>query len=345
MKSVTNLSTWEYSAKSESERLLHSAHQIAVGFYHVNNFIVLPYTSKLKNVNLVTFPDLPFVKIKRFWDEVKKVDITTLPIKCPKKLLDETIELFSKSNIAAPNYTKTKTVWNKAQDEIIKEVYKIIPSKKDKIKKIIIYPTKFGTSCSFNRINKKGEIIIYLREDQGIATLVEAIITSLTRQDIYQDLDGIWQESEIITDWLITQSSLSEIIAKYDKGPFLPTLKGVRIKQQAKLIEESDEFYKKLGLPTAKNIFGLNGLVPEIDKKPLENLSPTEKIILRLLIQKAGGVVKFDEFANEIFKNDESYSLYAISKNIERLRNKLEQNGISGSYIQTLRGKGYVLKN
>ena len=77
----------------------------------------------------------------------------------------------------------------------------------------------------------------------------------------------------------------------------------------------------------------------------MENLSPTEKIILRLLIQKAGGVVTFDEFGNELFGDENDFSLYAISKNIERLRNKLEANGISGSYIQTLRSKGYVLKN
>lgn len=149
----------------------------------------------------------------------------------------------------------------------------------------------------------------------------------------------------MLTDWFVTKSSLAQIIAKYDKTPFLPTIRGVRVKQQAKLLAESDEFYKKLGIPVNRKVFGLNGLTPEVNKKPLENLSPTENVILRLLIQKAGGIVTFDEFGNELFKDDGNFSLYAISKNIERIRSKLEANGISGSYIQTLRGKGYLLKN
>ena len=50
---------WEYSIKTEAERLLHCAHQMAVGFYRVNNFIVLPYTPKIGGAHIVTFPDLP----------------------------------------------------------------------------------------------------------------------------------------------------------------------------------------------------------------------------------------------------------------------------------------------
>ena len=84
---------------------------------------------------------------------------------------------------------------------------------------------------------------------------------------------------------------------------------------------------------------------PEIYKKPVVNLNPTEKILLKHFIEKENQVVSFDEIADIIFKSDEEYSLYAIAKKIERLRNKLEENGISGSYIQTLRGQGYLLKN
>ena len=213
------------------------------------------------------------------------------------------------------------------------------------IKKITIFPTSFGTSSSFNFITKKGEIYLYLREDQGIGTITEAIISSLTRADVYKNLNAVWQESELLVDWLVTETALSDVIKKYDKTPFMPTLRGIRIKELAKLMEESDNFYKKLGLPINQKVFGINGKIPEINKKAVEGLSIRERELLKLLIIKAGSVTSFDEIGDTVFTSEDNFSLYAISKSIERLRNKLEANGISGSYIQTLRGKGYLLKN
>ncbi len=37
------------------------------------------------------------------------------------------------------------------------------------------------------------------------------------------------------------------------------------------------------------------------------------------------------------------FSLYAISKTLERLRKKLEENNLSGAIIQTVRNQGWVL--
>ena len=96
---------------------------------------------------------------------------------------------------------KSRKLWTKIQDEVLNEIYNVLPSKKNAIKKIVIYPTAFGTNCSFSWIDGNGSILMYLREDQGIHSIAEAIITSLTRVDIYEKLEGLWQESEIITDF------------------------------------------------------------------------------------------------------------------------------------------------
>ena len=187
---------------------------------------------------------------------------------------------------------------------------------------------------------------MYLRQDQGIHAIAEAIITSLTRVDIYEKLEGLWQESEIITDFLVTESSIAKVLQKFEKAEkYIPTLKGVRIKEQAKLLAESDEFYVKLGIPSFTKPFGYNGLIPELFGKPVANLTETEKKVLLSLIRKSNTVTEIDELGEVMFKSDDNFSLYAISKTIQRLRDKLEENGISGSYIQTLRGKGYLLKN
>lgn len=338
--------TWEYSIESEANRLIQCAYQIIIGFYKTNNFIVLPYNPNISSVNIVTFPFLHYIKIPRFWEQAKKSNVKDLPVKIDKNLLNATINLLEKELTKKPDYENTKKLWAKAEKSVLEAIYKVLPSKINKITKITIYPTLFGTGCSFNWINRKGEIIIYLREGQGIHTIAEAIITSLTRVDIYEKLEGLWQESEIITDYLVTETSISKVLQKYEKTEnYIPTLKGVRIKEQAKLLAESEEFYKKLGIPSFTKPFGYNGLIPELFGKPVANLTETEKKVLLSLIRNSNTVTEVDDIGSVMFKSEDNFSLYAISKTIQRLRNKLEENGISGSYIQTLRGKGYVLKN
>ena len=68
---------WKYSEKTEAERLVLTAHQISVGFYKNNNFIVLPYNPSIDKAHIVTFPDLKYTNITRFWEQSKKVEFIT----------------------------------------------------------------------------------------------------------------------------------------------------------------------------------------------------------------------------------------------------------------------------
>ncbi len=349
------LTTWEYSVKSEAERLIYCAHNIVNGFYKTNNFIVLPLNPNSNNSQIVTFPDLPYNSISRFWEQAKKIDLNKIPGNISQDLMDMVSDLMVKGKIsnfklpaspAGRQTSKTKELWEKVETEVVAEIYKVLSSKKDIVKKIIIHPTSFGTNCSFNLIGENGEILIYLREDQGIHAIVEAIITSITRKDIYEKLDGVWAESEIITDYLVTETSIATVLQKYEKAEaYLPTLKGVRGKEQVKLMQESENFYKKLGIPNFEKPFSVNGIRPHLFNKPLENLTETERNLAVTLIKNENQITDFDTIGGTIFKTEDDFSLYAISKTIQRLRDKFEANGISGSYIQTLRGKGYVLKN
>ncbi len=337
---------WEYSEKTEAERLIHTAHQMAVDFYRANNFIVLPYAPNIDNPLIVTFPDLSYKNISKFWDKVKKVDVLDYPLVIRKDLLDQTISLIKTSNLNSVNFESVKNNWGKAQKDVLDMIYKVMPSKRGKIKEIRIHPTGFGTSSSFSFKDKNGLFVVYLRQDQGIKTIAEAIVTTLTRTDIYNDLSGTWSESELVTDWIVTKSAVADVINQYSKNdPFTPTLKGVRVKEFAKLNQESNDFYKKLGIKFEKKFFGVNGKIPEINKQPIEKLNHPEKVLMSLLIQNSNDVVTIDQIAENIYPNENNFSLYAIAKTVERLRGKLELNGISGSHIQTSRGKGYLLKN
>ena len=339
---------WEHSQETEAKRIIHTAHQMAVGFYRLNGFFVLPSEEKLASSesNLVYLPDLNYTSIPRFWETARKTDVLELPIVADKKLVDQIVSLLGKTN--EPQLNKTIDIWNKLEKEFFEELEKVIPDLKNSIKNLVVMPTNFGTKCSFNTPEKfPSDIVMYLRYDQDMVYgLVEGILSAVTRNTVFKKLDGSWAESEMLVDWLISESSIGKVVQKYhDIKYFSPTIKSTRVKQNANLLKKSDEFYKKLGLPSFEKPFNLENNSPKLFNKEINSLNESEKKILALLIEKSNGVITTDEVGKVIFKNEDDFSLYAIAKTIQRLRDKLEDEGISGSYIQTQRGIGYVLRN
>lgn len=336
----------EYSIETEVDRIIHCAHQIVIGFYKINNFIVLPKYHGLNRANIVIFPNYKYHKISKFWLNVAKVDIQTYPHVIDKKFHQACKKHILAADVDEPKYKEVKERWSKAEMSVLKTIFEILPDKKGVLKKITIQPSTLGTSCSFSYEVTDGEIIISLRDDQGIHSIAEAIITSFTRDNVYKKLDATWQESEIITDFILTQTKLAKVLQKYESpDAFVPTLKGTRLKDIGKILEVSDNYYKELKIPNFDSPFSLNGLTPEINKKPILNLTNNEKQVMYLLIKNSNNIVTFDQISDIIFANEEKFSLFALAKFIQRLREKLEKNGISGSFIQTLRSKGYLLKN
>ncbi len=320
--------TWQFSPRTEALRIIHTAHNIANGFYRLNGFIVLPYDTKIISDQIVLLPNLPYLSIPRFWDHCSRIDIKSTPsikMTVPEDLITSTQKLLESSQIPTPNLDLLKIAWQKNSAKIRAEIYRLIPHLKNTIKSVNIWPTNFGTGGSFNVVNKPPHnITIWLRQDQNLSALVECLLTSLTRKDVYDNLSGTWSESEIIVDWLLTYSPLSKLLP-----PISQTLNATRTKQKATLIQQSEKFLQKIGAPP---------ISPTQHK--ISNLTSAEKKLFDLLKSRSPNVVTFDELADP-----NNFSLYAISKSIQRLRDKLEASGISGSFIQTKRGEGYLLTN
>jgi hypothetical protein len=300
------------------------------------------------------FPELPYQTIPRFWDRVKRVDTKNFPLNFPPELVEATTDLLDKLNLRKPEIGQVKTTWNQAKNKLMETIETIIsgqPNGKFRklpiVKQIIIHPTYFGTTVSFSVAESFPAVVeMYLRIDRDIYSIIEAILSAITRHEVYENLNGLWSESELLVDWLLMKSSLSLILKKYQpKSNFIPTVKYTRMKQSAKLMTQSEEFYRRLGVPILKNVFGLKDDQATIADRPMENISAREQKILAIMINKSNTIVTIDELADTLFSSDEKFSLAAIAKTIQRLRDKLEQNGVSGSFIQTLRGQGYVLKN
>lgn len=332
------LAKFDFSIKNEVVRLLHTAHQIANGFYRLNGFIVLPHPQPHLDGKIVCFPDLSYLSIPRFWDKVAKLDVSNIVTHdsyIDQQLVRNVENIIPGSKFPTPDYSTTQKLWAKYEAQIINSIYALIPSKKNFISSIHVWPTTLGTSSSFNICDDSNrDIYIWLREGEGVASITEAILSAITRKDAYEHLDGMWQESEFLVDWLIAYSPLNSIIKKIDPNwEKSLTIKSSREKQNGYLIQKSNEFLNKIGVPSNNS--------REID---LINFSPRDKQIMNLLINSAPHPVSMDKIGDILFKNNvNEYSLFAISKAIQRLRDKLEQHGVSGSHIQTKRGEGYLL--
>lgn len=102
------------------------------------------------------------------------------------------------------------------------------------------------------------------------------------------------------------------------------------------LAKESYTYLTDLG-------YGIKSQLPNpIDRL---NLTSQERLLLELLIKNKPNVVSIDTIATTLWTDalEEKFSLYAITKLIERLRIKLKKAGINQQLIHAQRGIGYFL--
>ncbi len=72
------------------------------------------------------------------------------------------------------------------------------------------------------------------------------------------------------------------------------------------------------------------------------DLTPTEYIILRCLMENQGKPISRDELLNEIWGVNYVVKTKVIGVNIRRLRQKIESNPSGPQFLRTVWGKGYV---
>lgn len=71
-------------------------------------------------------------------------------------------------------------------------------------------------------------------------------------------------------------------------------------------------------------------------------LTKNELRILHLLMTNSGSILSRDELMNDLWQSDEFVDDNTLTVNINRLRKKLEEIGITG-YLITKRGRGYMV--
>ncbi len=325
---------WDHSQTTETYRLLQATSNIANGFYQHHNFWVTTVKHGLNKTNSVILPKINFASIPGFWRKVSTIKHDSYPPQVNPSLFLATSKLTPKTK----QIINLQKKWHTYEDRILTAIHQIIPRHSQYIKSLTIWPTHYGTTCSFS-VNIP-DIKIWIRTDQGITQIVEAILSSLTRNTVVKNLKGTWSESEAIVDWLLTDSPLAELLKQIDpKHAHKKTLSSTRSHElNHKQIQLQDQLFANIGFK--------NQIATLTSSTLPASLNQSESEIMKLLIMSKPNPVTFDQIGNLIWANpEENYSLTAISKHIERLRRKLELSGLPANSIQTWRTKGYLLRN
>lgn len=338
--------TWKHNLQTEILRVVNTAIPASNGFFRTKGFFLIPYEKRfVSQSHLVFLPELEYNRLPRFWNEMSRLNAgEVFDYKISSEMFEALKISLLKKNYPELDWQSMKKNWQRVEKKFFQNLGEIVPDWQKKIKKILIMPTRFGTSCSFNVLKEKdSEIKIFVRGDQGPTEIAEAILTSLLRYEAEKDLKATWEESEFLVDWLLTKSSLAKIFGT----KFFSTLQGTRTLYSGSLRKLSNDFYRRLGLSPVLPEFKVDGEKIFRGEDLIKNLSEKELKVLRLMIGKEDKLINYREIGQTIYGDEfgEKFSLWGVSKFIQRLRDKLEKQNIGSHQIQTVYGQGFVLKN
>lgn len=312
---------FDYSLESQARYICFLAKGIVDGIYQKGNFTVLPYQVP-GNFWTVYFPDLDYSR--EFWQEIAKTQHDDYSKQFPKRAEDEVL---SKLKINLSN--ELESSWNTGESEFWKLCKEFLDWNKtiDKVKEVRIMPTSFGTFGSYHPNISKSEYLLSLstRSDTNTGNIVHLLLLNLYTVS-FRDASEIgeidWYKRQAVTEYLAKKTSFSKL--------FSITKTGITT---GKHVTDSNLYLSKLGFPQA------------IDRNYnlLENILTTkERVLFNLL--KIGKLTLYDEIGDALWPNqDDKFSLYAITKLIEGLRQKMRTVGLDSSILKTSKGQGYFL--
>lgn len=122
----------------------------------------------------------------------------------------------------------------------------------------------------------------------------------------------------------------------YITKPYNPTILLLRIQNIFKRMDNNmdDLFYDNISVNPQKGILKQGEKVLELTKN--------EMIIFTYLLRNRGRIVTRDDLMTDLWNNNEFINDNALTVNISRLRNKLQNFGLENR-IETRKGQGYKL--
>jgi DNA-binding winged helix-turn-helix (wHTH) protein len=329
--------TWSLDPIDQYTYYLKMARQIQKGLYQRVRAIILPYP----RADAWYFPDLKLFESTEFKEKLPSINVTDF--NCDDQTL---INLVSSTHLEIPTekeFQSDQVQFNKLIDDFLYKCELFFPDFK-RIKKLKIIPTKFGTGSSYYRSKKDSdsvELTITYRIDKHYTFIFRSLLSSIVEIEAFFDHEDLlgWRVRKGIADFLTFNTTFRTVFPNEHNNPVLEFID----EYKGDIILESAKYYAQMGYPLT-SCFSYKENTIFYNSDPVLGLSNKEIDIMKGLIDQKSQLITFDKLG-EIYwgKNEDKFSLAALAKVIEKLRNSLEINGIPNSYIRTIRKQGYLL--
>lgn len=320
-----------YSKRTEALRILHIAHMVKNYFYMKKGFPVLPYRAET-DTGTIYFPELKIYKNKDFWAKCNIREDELGDEKLIKEISNEIPDV-------KVDFSQKEKQFNEIFPKVYKEITAFVPNFFEEIDEIVIMPTNFGSVSSlyFSEYEGKKMLKLYWRVDAKLGSIFAMLFYSLIDRGKYKDF-FTWEERSAIKDFFMTRSVMARYFPNYHT-----TLEPTKTGRNKKHLQESKEYLEKLGFRT-EQVFHIIGNKIVCRDKSLE-LTKNELKLMKLMVERNKEVVTWDDIGDVLWGEDvaEKFSLEAMTKLVQRLRNKIEEAGVFPSIIETVRGMGYRL--
>lgn len=338
---------WIYDKNNDISRLSYTFSRIFSGYYNDRGIPLVFDNSKIKEKNVVRLPKFDPSKMLLYQKYFPPIPYDKFKI-IPK--IDRKAYLYIESMLNnSQDFEQIKNVeneFNKIYDNLTHFFSNFFPKINFNRVKVQVFPTMYGTQAS-NDILKPGEdtIGVFIRNDATIHELIVAILCGFIQHDLQEKYLSGWFETQTLVNWLVRQTLLSDLIG-YESSVFSENMI-YKIKKgyAPEIVKESNKLNEALGI-TAKRLhlkLGENGKI-YFNNRVLD-LSNWEGNIMKKFIENPHEVLDYYDIGEILGMNDESFSLWTISKRIQRLRATLDDLGVGGYKIQNIRGQGFVLSN
>lgn len=339
MKQNIKISISSPTKESEAGRLLFTAYKIATHQYQNHSFLLLPTLAHNPPVQTVYFPNLPYSQIHDFWKRVRNTVKPVTPVVAPQTLVQE-LSLILPEPVTSEDYRDPNSRLISSCDSFLNDCHLVIPELIVNLHTIKVILTRYGTTKSFSLISPKNHTLnLYLRNDQPIDTLLEGIISGVTRYFLQQHFHYSWQETEVAKDTLLTTTILKSHLPKYHS-----LLMQTRITPNPELVKQSTQYLNSLGFGSDSS-WQISSSGIYFNKQPIKDLTYKEATLLTVLINNFPNPVSTEQLSEKLYPNADSYSAWGLSKIVQRLRDKLTKNNLPAHLISSARNQGYVLSN
>lgn len=335
-----------YEEALEYERFVTIFRSLATEIYQDHGFLVLPYRLRAYSKSIY-LPDIAELKLSQWIPMLRKLKHLSVPLGEKPAWMQNLLNMLKGSSfeiepIDSVHTSLVQSQWEAMKDQFEDYFTELFPRYRRYHFELGVYWTRYGSLVSYSEPrleHMRARVNICLRDDMGVTEIIEGFISSILLPDMRATLKYSWFQRESIIDFLLQRTKLARLAASYT-----PTLAAT--KKSAELEKHyicSINYLKKLGLSRSQglsldeNRLLLNGELPR------SKLSKYEASVLQRLLQTPDEPVNYFELGDLLWKNTpDQFSLWALSRHLFKIRNKLRLSGISPDSIKNIRGQGYM---